>query len=108
MRLLRWKLSETRVIIREKDSSQASACGLSSFQKMQNIERRSVEVISYFRDGRLYEAESFLSVVKLDYTECPMIAGVGGGVKTYILIRLQYVFAVFVKKEFFIKTTNLK
>ena len=67
MRLLRWKLSETRVIIREKDSSQASACGLSSFQKMQNIERRSVEVISYFRDGRLYEAESFLSVVKLDY-----------------------------------------
>ncbi len=39
-------------------------------------------MISYFRDDRLCEADSFLSVVKPDYTECPMIAAVGAGGKT--------------------------
>jgi hypothetical protein len=40
VRLLRWKLSETRVIICEIDSSQASACGLSSFQKTQKYRKK--------------------------------------------------------------------
>jgi len=35
-----WKLSETRVIICEIDSSQASACGLSSFQKTQKYRKK--------------------------------------------------------------------
>ena len=39
-------------------------------------------MISYFRDDRLCEADSFLSVVKPDDTECPMIAAVGAGGKT--------------------------
>ena len=45
-------------------------------------------MISYFRDDRLCEADSFLSVVKPDYTECPMIAAVGAGGKTSTLRRL--------------------
>ena len=45
-------------------------------------------MISYFRDDRLCEADSFLSVVKPDDTECPMIAAVGAGGKTSTLRRL--------------------
>ena len=45
-------------------------------------------MISDFRNDRLCEADSFLSVVKPDYTECPMIAAVGAGGKTSTLRRL--------------------
>ena len=50
-------------------------------------------MISYFRDDRLCEADSFLSVVKPDYTECPMIAAVGAGGKTSTLRRLAEEYA---------------
>ena len=51
-------------------------------------------MISYFRDDRLCEADSFLSVVKPDYTECPMIAAVGAGGKTSTLRRLAEEYAL--------------
>ena len=54
-------------------------------------------MISYFRDDRLCEADSFLSVVKPDYTECPMIAAVGAGGKTSTVRRLAEEFALMVK-----------
>ena len=60
-------------------------------------------MISYFRDGRLYEAESFLSVVKPDYIECPMIAAVGAGGKTSTLRRLAEEYALLGKKQLFLQ-----
>ena len=65
-------------------------------------------MISYFRDGRLYEAESFLSIVKPDYTECPMIAAVGAGGKTSTLRRLAEEYALLGKKAIVLTTTHMK
>ena len=65
-------------------------------------------MISYFRDGRLYEAESFLSIVKPDDTECPMIAAVGAGGKTSTLRRLAEEYALLGKKAIVLTTTHMR
>ena len=65
-------------------------------------------MISYFRDDRLCEADSFLSVVKPDYTECPMIAAVGAGGKTSTLRRLAEEYALMGKKAIVLTTTHMR
>ena len=65
-------------------------------------------MISYFRDDRLCEADSFLSVVKPDDTECPMIAAVGAGGKTSTLRRLAEEYALMGKKAIVLTTTHMR
>ena len=65
-------------------------------------------MISYFRDDRLCEADSFLSVVKPDYAECPMIAAVGAGGKTSTLRRLAEEYALMGKKAIVLTTTHMR
>ena len=65
-------------------------------------------MISYFRDDRLCEADSFLSVVKPDDTECPMIAAVGAGGKTSTLRRLAEEYALMGKKAIVFTTTHMR
>lgn len=65
-------------------------------------------MISYFRDDRLCEADSFLSVVKPDYTECPMIAAVGAGGKTSTLRRLAEEYARSGRKAIVLTTTHMR
>lgn len=65
-------------------------------------------MISDFRNDRLCEADSFLSVVKPDYTECPMIAAVGAGGKTSTLRRLAEEYALMGKKAIVLTTTHMR
>ena len=65
-------------------------------------------MISYFRDGRLYEAESFLSAVKLDSADCPVIAAVGAGGKTFTLRRLAEEYAKSGRKAIVLTTTHMR
>lgn len=65
-------------------------------------------MISYFRDDRLCGTDSFLSVVKPDYTECPMIAAVGAGGKTSTLRRLAEEYALMGKKAIVLTTTHMR
>ena len=65
-------------------------------------------MISYFRDGRLYEAESFLSAVKPDSADCPVIAAVGAGGKTSTLRRLAEEYASSGRKAIVLTTTHMR